>query len=318
MSQLALAIDIGGTRARTALIDAAGHILERSAISTQPEQGMDIGLQRICQAAAEIMGARPPELIKGIGVAAPGLVDPWRGIAFSPVNLAGWENVPLKDIFEQAFGRPARAGNDANLAALGEQRYGAGSGSRNMIYLTISTGIGGGIISEGRILLGEHGFAGEVGHCAIDLDGPLCNCGNRGCLEAMASGTALARDARAAIEAGLPSSLLTLANGDLNAVDAVMIGLAAEQGDSLARHLIDQAGIFIGTGIVNLMRLFDCDLFVLGGGVSNLGERLFSAIRRTAYERAFPAQREDLRIVPARLGDDAGLLGAAALVFDDR
>jgi len=315
MKQLAIAVDIGGTHTRAALINSVGRILNRTRILTQPQLGLAAGLEEIASAIHTVIGTTPPEQISGIGVATPGLVDPWQGIAFSPVNLPGWEDVRLKDVMESRFKCPTRVGNDANLAALGEYRFGAGRGSRNMIYLTISTGIGGGIINEGQLVLGRRGFAGEVGHCTIDANGPRCRCGNLGCLEAMASGSALARDARAAIADGQASLMLRLAGGDPNAIDGEIIAQAVVRGDDLAKRLVDRAGVYIGIAIVNLMYIFDTELFVLGGGVSNLGDPLFAAIKRTVAERALPVARQDVPIVPAALGDDAGLLGAAALVF---
>jgi len=315
MPDMALAVDIGGTRTRAALVRDDGRIVARTSILTQPRQGMDAGLQRMAAAMRQVMGDTPASAIAGIGMGAPSTTDPVRGIVYTPANLPGWDEIPLKSYFEKAFGIATYAGNDANLAALGEQRFGAGQGCSDMIYITISTGIGGGIVSGGKLLVGADGFAGEVGHMTIDVNGPRCNCGNIGCLEVMASGPSMARDARAAITAGERSLILSLADGKPEAIAAEHIAQAAAQGDALAARIIARAGGYIGVGIRNLIHLFNPRLFVLGGGVTNIGEPLFAAIQRTVDAGPFAIMRRDLRIVRAQLGDDVGLLGAAALVF---
>jgi glucokinase len=318
MPDYVLAIDIGGTRTRTALIDSNGRIAARASILTRPERGVDDSVERISAAVRQVWGKVPRRLIGGLGVGTPGAVDAQRGVILIAPNLTGWADVPLREQLQRALGLPTEVGNDANLAALAEHRFGAGIGARHMIYITISTGIGGGIIVDGRLLLGAQGFAGEIGHCTIDVDGPRCKCGNVGCLETLASGPALARAAQAALAAGEPSVMVALAGGRPEAISGETIAAAARSGDRLALQIIDQAGVYIGAGMVNLMHLFNPELFVLGGGVSNMGEPLFSAIRRTIEERALAMIRHGMRIVPAALGDDAGLLGAAALILQAR
>jgi len=236
-------------------------------------------------------------------------------VAFSLSNLPGWTNVPLKDYFERALLLPTLVGNDANLAALGEHRFGAGRGCSDMIYITISTGIGGGVISDGKLFLGADGFAGELGHITIDPNGPRCNCGNVGCLEMLASGTAMAREARVALAAGKTSRLLDLAGGDPEAITAATVAQAFSLGDSVAEQIIHRAGVYIGIGVVTMLHLFNTRRVVLGGGVSNIGEPFFAVIQRTVKEYAITKARRYVRIVPAVLGDDVGLLGAAALVL---
>jgi glucokinase len=315
MPDLALAVDIGGTRTRSALIARDGRILARTSIATNPRQGMEAGLERMADAVRQVMKDTGREQIAGIGIGAPGPTDPRRGILFSPANLPGWTDVPLTQFFASAIGVPAFAGNDANLAALGEHRFGAGRGAQDMIYLTLSTGIGGGIIADGKLFTGADGFAGEVGHQTIDVNGPRCNCGNIGCLEVLAAGPALARDARAALAAGEKSALLDLAGGDPTAISGETFARALPLGDRLAARLVERAGVYIGVGLVNLIHLFNTRLFVLGGGLTNLGEPLFAPIRQTVAERPFAIMRQQVRIVRAELGDDVGLLGAAALAL---
>jgi glucokinase len=211
------------------------------------------------------------------------------------------------------FALPVFVGNDANLAALGEHRFGAARGFDDIIYMTISTGIGGGIIQSGQLLQGHKGLAGEIGHVAVQPGGPLCGCGNRGCLEALASGTAIGHQAQTLAVAGHAPAILAAAGGDTSQISSKSVGQAAAQGDEIAIKLLRQAGRYIGIGIANLMHLFNPQRFVLGGGVTQTGPLLFKPIRRTVRRWAMnPMYWEDTEIVPAGLGDDAGLLGALA------
>jgi len=207
-------------------------------------------------------------------------------------------------------------GNDANLAALAEQRFGAGQGVSDLIYITVSTGIGGGIIADNRLLLGAQGFAAEVGHQTIEAHGPRCKCGNIGCLEALAAGPAIARCARELVRTGIGTAIADLVGGDLDKITAKVVNRAAQAGDPVAIELFRQAGFYIGVGIVNLLHLFNPSLIVIGGSVTKAGDLLFEPIRATVRERAMASYYwENTPIVPATLGDDVGLLGAVALVL---
>jgi glucokinase len=220
--------------------------------------------------------------------------------------------VPLTEQLEQATGLPVVLGNDANLAGLAEARLGAGRGASNLVYLTVSTGVGAGIVVAGRMLLGEHGMAAEAGHMAITLGGPLCGCGNRGCLEAHASGTAIANRAMEAIAAGRPTTLA----GRQEPIEAVHVAEAAEQGDALAIELITHAGTALGVGVRNLLHIFNPTVVVIGGGVSRIGPLLWDPMLEVVHHDAMTAYRQDLRIVPAALGDDPGLIGAGLLTHE--
>jgi glucokinase len=211
---------------------------------------------------------------------------------------------------EGHFNVPVGIGNDANLAALGEWRHGAGRGSNDIIYLTISTGIGGGVITDGRLLIGSRGVGAEMGHIVIVPDGPECGCGQRGHLEAVASGTAIAREVENRLAAGEPSSLSSLGG----ALSAAQVGQAAQAGDPLALEVIQQAAIYIGQGLADFCHIFNPEIFVLGGGVSQLGDLLFNPIRQSLEAHLMhPIFAENLAIKPAALGDDAGLVGAMVL-----
>ena len=222
-----------------------------------------------------------------------------------------------KTYLEDKLGLPVSLANDATLGAMGEHVFGAGRGSDNMIFMTVSTGIGGGIITDGRLYMGHKGFAGEIGHITIDRNGPTCNCGNFGCLEVMASGTAVARMAYERLSAGEPSSLLAAAGGNASEVGARMVAEAASSGDSLAQSLMAEVATNLGIGIVNLMHIFDPELIVIGGGMSQSLDILLPGINQEIQRRAMAHLRDRRPVVRSELGDDVSLLGAAALVFSN-
>jgi len=272
-------------------------------------------IERIKEAIREALGQHLEE-IQAIGIASAGPLDPWDGVIIKAPNLPGWDQVPLRAIIEEEFGLPTYLGNDANLAALAEQHFGAGKGTKDLIYITHSTGIGGGIIVDGRMLLGSKGLGAEVGHIILDRDGPHCGCSSMGCLEAMAAGPAIARNAVQAIEAGRETIIPDLVDGDLSRISAREVNEAAQQGDALGIELIRQAGELLGIGLVSLMHLFNPEIIVIGGGVSKAGDLLFEPAREMVRARCMAEDYwRDTPIVPAALGDDVGLMGAIALVL---
>lgn len=317
MESAVIAVDLGGTHLRTAVCTADGRILSRTKIETEAQQGAEHVVARMIHLIREAIRQNPTCCVKAIGIGAPGPLQPRTGIVIECPNLPGFEMYPLRERITAAIGLPTILENDANAAAVGEHRYGAGRGFANMVYLTISTGIGGGIIIEDKIYWGDSGYAGEVGHMTLEAHGPRCNCGNIGCLEALAAGPAIARNARAAIAAGRPTRILDMTPGrDPENITAHIVTDAAKAGDALAVELLAQSGFYIGIGIVNLLHILNPGRVVIGGGVSFAGDLIFDPIRRTVEERAPLAFRKDVDIVPAALGDDAGLLGVAALAFD--
>ena len=306
-----VAIDLGGTRFRVAAVDHGGRIVARHSELTHAEEGRDSVLRRVLAAAERIIDRVGTERVAGIGIGVPGPVNPWVGLVLQTPNLPGWHEVPIKAILEAQLHQPVQVGNDANLAAVGEHVYGAGQGTDDLIYLTVSTGIGGGVLAGGRLLLGAAGLAAEPGHMTMLPDGPRCGCGNQGCLETLASGTAIAREARRRLADGLPSALSGLTPEE---VDAETVVEAAYRGDPLARDVMARAAGYLGLGIANLVHLFNPRAIILGGGVANAGDLLFEPVRATVQARCMPGFR-DVRITQAQLGDDVGLLGAAALAF---
>jgi len=317
MASYFLTADIGGTQIRAALCDESGRIHRRSHTLTYASEGKDAVIRRIQETLIQALGDFPLNQVCGIGVVAPGPLDPQTGVIVFAPNLPGWENVPLRQIIQDYFDLPVSVGNDANLAALGEHRFGAGRGVRNLIYITVSTGIGGGVIADGRMLLGARGFAAEVGHQTIEIDGPRCNCGNIGCLETFASGPAIARMAREAIAGGANSLLREMVYGQLDQITSRLVYEAALQNDTLAISTFHRAGRYLGIGIVNLLHLFNPEMIIIGGSVAKAGDFLFNSMWETIRARSHPIYWKDLRIVPPALGDDVGLLGALALVLSD-
>jgi glucokinase len=298
-----IGVDLGGTRIRAARLTSRLTLEARAEIPTRAADGPDKIIQRMIGLIREVWPADGQ--ISQIGVAAPGPLDPFTGVILSPPNL-GWRNVPLRDMLHEAFGVPVMVGNDANAAALAEAMIGAGRGLRHMIYLTISTGVGSGIIVNGKLHTGARGLAAEAGLI------PLLYGDRVATLEDLSAGPDMAREAVRRMDAGERSSL-AMVSGELTAES---IGAAAVAGDELANQVISNAGRNIGLGIVTLLHLFNPERVVIGGGVSQLGERIFDPIRATATKYVCdPAYIEGVDIVPAHFGGDVGLVGAGALVL---
>jgi len=316
--RLILGVDLGGTKIATALATAEGEILTRGYCPTLGEAGSQDIISSILRTIEETMSSgkvRLPQLL-GIGVAAAAIIDSNRGMVITSPNIPSVREVPLKHAVEQRFGIPTYVGNDATLAALGEWYFGLKKSVANLIYITVSTGIGGGIIANGKLYTGAHGFAGEVGHMTIDVTGPKCNCGNVGCWEALASGTALARGAIREIRKGANTSIAELVGGDLSRIDAKIVFQAAEGGDELAKKLISRLAYYFGIGLVNLVNIFNPELILIGGGVAKMGDLLLQPAINLVKERAYVTLAYDVEIKPALLGDDSGVLGAVAFVLE--
>jgi glucokinase len=307
-----LAVDFGGTHIRVAYFThpspPASNQIKRP---TKSKEGPESVLGRLKDAITELMPEDPSDI--RIGIAAPGPIDPQQGVVYRAPNLTGWKNIPLRQKLVDEFGCPVYLGNDANLAALGEWRHGAGIGTEHMIYLTISTGIGGGVISHGHLLTGSRGLGAELGHITIQSNGPRCGCGIQGHIEAVASGPAIARNALERIKAGEKSSLQALLEAG-KPISTVEIAEAAQEGDPLSVDVLSEAGRLIGHHLANLAHAFNPELFVLGGGVSSIGELFFTPIRQSLEDHIMdPVYLENLRVEAAALGDDAGLVGAMVL-----
>lgn len=310
-----IAVDLGGTNLRAARFDTpAPPYQEVHKVPTRAEEGPEAVIERILGAIQMVL----PETDQDwrIGVASPGPLNPFTGVIIDTPNLPGWEGFPLKDRLESEMGCPVSVANDANLAALGEWRHGAGRGKDHVIYLTLSTGIGSGVISGGRLLQGAGGLAPELGHMRVVPDGPLCGCGRPGHLEALAAGPAMARRARERLSHGETSERLEAAARD-RALTAEDVGRAGQGGDPLAIAVISETGEYIGLHLAQLAHAFNPQVFVLGGGLARIGDLLFAPIRRALRENIMhPSFLVGLEVIPAELGDDAGLVGAMLMASE--
>jgi len=301
-----LAVDVGGTQLRAALFSSESLTPIRiSKISTRHPQATP--LERLIELIASLWPEDGP--VAGIAVATPGPTDPHAGVVLEAPNIPGWLDLPLRDHLQDRFPAPVAIGNDANLAALGECRFGAGQGHQNLIYITISTGIGGGVLMDGRMLLGARGLAAELGHVTVLPDGPVCGCGHRGHLEAIASGTAIARWVETKLAEGEPSSLRAEEK-----ITARVVAQAAREGDALALAALERAGTYFGLALANFLHIFNPSIVILGGGVTQSGDLLLNPIRETLKKQVMtPAYLDDFILTTAALGDEAGLMGALAL-----
>ena len=309
---VALAFDLGGTELRAALVDREGALRAFATTPTLASDGYEAVIGQMELLATRIRAEQPGLTVASIGVGAPGPLDPVAGIVIAPPTLAGWNNVPLAAILQQRFGLPTRLENDANAAALGEWRFGAGRGTQSMVFVTVSTGIGGGVIADGRILHGRRGLAAEIGHMTITAEGEPCFCGNVGCFEAVACGTALGRRASKTTVAGDGSALRRL-SGDSDVTGRHVVE-AARAGDPQALALLDDEARWLGIGFTNLLHLYSPDVIVMGGGIANGLDLMQNRIDITIRSRAMVAYR-DVPVVAATLGNHAGLVGAASLAF---
>lgn len=297
MAEATLAIDLGGTQIRAAMA-AGGSLHGRVACPTPATEGPAAVVRAIGWAARQAMAASGQGAPTAVGIAAPGPLHGSRGVVYSPPNLHGWLNVPLADLLRAELGLPVALIKDANAAAVAEHRMGAAQGVDTLIYVTVSTGIGGGLILDGKLFEGPDGSAGEVGHVTVDRNGPLCNCGNRGCVEAVASGTAIARIARERM-------------GGAGEFTAATVFAAAAAGDPVASGITNEVGTALGLACVGLVHLFNPARIVLGGGLTHAGPLLFDPVRAVIARHAMPIPGARVKVVAAALGEDVGLWGAA-------
>jgi glucokinase len=317
INPLVLGVDLGGSKILSAVVNVKGEMLSRDRSTTPAAKGPEAVIQAMLESAKRALnqaGITTAEL-EAICIGAPGLSSLKTGVVFTSPHLPRWTDVPLRNIIEKKMGVKTLLLNDANAAALGELYFGAAKGAHNFIYITISTGIGGGIVIDGEIYAGSLGTAGEIGHMTIDTNGPKCHCGNTGCWETLASGTALDREAKKRISDGAKTSILEYVDGDVNKVNAETVHKAARQGDALAKELIAQVSYYIGVGLANLIHIFNPELIVIGGGLSNIGDRLLKPAYQVAKDRAYEVAFDSVRFACAELDKNSGVIGAAAYAF---
>ncbi|MBN1503973.1 MAG: ROK family protein [Candidatus Eisenbacteria bacterium] len=329
-SAVALGVDIGGTFVKTALVGPGPAVLERARLTMDPGEPAEALLRRLSGTlyGLEALVEGRPALPVGVGCA--GLIDARTGVVRTSPNLPLWRDVPLVAALSEGLavhragppetrtateaGRTARVvlDNDANVFSFAEGFFGAARDAANAVFVTLGTGVGGGLKLDGRLYTGSCGFAGEIGHITIDPDGPVCACGNRGCLESFVGSGSIVRRARKMIEdEGRQNEWLSSGLSSLDELTAEDVGRAAQAGDALATRVFGEAGEHLGVALAGVVNLLNPEVVVLGGGVSKAGEPLFSAVRSTVLRRALGLSSRCVRIVPALLGEDAGVIGAA-------
>jgi glucokinase len=315
--QYFIGVDVGGTKVAAGLVNSTGEITHRVQF---PMAAADAaaGLAAVMSAIDSVRAAANPNpespgLASGIGICAPGPLDPRTGIVINPPNLPGWRNFPLADLVSKAYRLPVRVDNDGNAAALAEALWGAGRGYRNIFCATIGTGIGTGIVFDGRIYHGRTGAAAEGGHTTIDYRGPRCGCGKLGCIEALASGPAIARRASELIAAGRGSAILEQAGGHLDCITCEMVGRAYVAGDLLAKEILQETALFLTVWLGNIVDLLEPDVIIVGGGVASMLQPLFGEIRNQLPSWSVNSRCQEIPLVMAHYGADAGIAGGAAL-----
>ena len=313
MADFAIGVDLGGTNLRAAAITHDGALLEDFQVSTEAAAGRDKVTSNIISGIRQVQAGHDGDKLLGIGIGVPGLIRLEEGVIVASPNLPGWEDFPLRDKLEGELGCPVILENDANAAALGEVWLGAGRDVDDLVLLTLGTGIGGGVISGGKVLHGQDGMAGELGHITVEPhDGALCGCGNYGCVEAHASATAVTRMAEEAIAAGTSPALAKLAESH-GGVSARLVEEAAQEGDAEAVRIYERMGEALGRALANLVNAFNFPLYLLAGGVLAGWDRFAPAMFEEVKKRSYTYRQTNTRIEKAQLGNQAGLYGAAYL-----
>lgn len=317
MEEYAIGLDLGGTKILAELLNREGQIVSQEQLPTSPEDGDEAVIARVLAAIESVMSDKNVNRrrVRGVGIASAGVINSESSEVIFASNL-GWKNVPIGKLIQEQFDLPVRLMNDANASAVAEWMWGAGKGTKNMIYVTVSTGVGAGIICDGRLLSGNDGSAGEFGHISIDWNGPICRCGNRGCLENYASGTAIENIARMRLATEAFSFSGSVLEGCTNPT-AKQIGEAALEGDRHSIELVKEAGFYLGVGATNLIYLFNPEVIVFGGGVMNTAPIMLQEIEKTVGERCLPGLASQVRIELNRLGTKSGVMGAAGLLFSE-
>ena len=316
---VALVMDLGGNWIRVALIAEDGELLWRERVPTVAQDERPAVIARMEALLHQAISRVGDRRVAGIGLGLASPVDPNTGIMHNPPNIPVLDGVSFKSLWGKSVQWPILVGNDATLAALGEYRYGAGAGAHTLVYMTISTGIGGGVVINGHPMMGAYGMAAELGHMCIDRNGPPCKCGGVGCLESFSSGTAIADTARRRLEAGVASTMADMVSGELGRISAEMVFEAAVRGDPVAREILEEAAQALGAGMVNILHIFNPDVIAIGGGVSGNWDYLQPTVRSYIEAHAMShIQKLGFRLEISTLGDDIGLLGAAALVWQGK
>lgn len=318
INKLTVGVDLGGSKIGIALVKKNGEIEKYVKMPTYAEQGKELIIGRMKQGIYQVIEEKDLQIsnILGIGIGAPGPVDYKKGIIHCAPNLPGWEDVPLANIVKDEFKVPVIVENDANAAAWGEKSFGIAQGIDDMICISLGTGIGGGLIVSGKIYHGKNNLAGEVGHIIVNKEGPLCNCGNYGCLEAYSSASGIKNRIKNKIkELGTESKALPpLPNFD--DISLAQVFEMARKGNLIVKGIIEEAIEYLGIGIATVINILNPEMVVLVGGITNEGEKLLNHLKKIVYKRAMSSHLQDLKIVFGSLGEYAGVIGAAALLWN--
>jgi glucokinase len=310
----ALGIDLGGTSIKLGVVSNLGVILSKTSIPSNAELGPDEVISQIKKGIKQIL-AHKKEKIKGIGIGAPGVINTEKGTVEYPPNFPGWGRIKLGKIIQKEFGIKTLIENDANAAAIGEFIFGAGRKYNSFVMITLGTGVGGGIIFNKKIYRGEFGAAGELGHISINYKGPKCKCGSVGCIEAYVGNNYLKQGVIKDLQEHPGSKILELVNNEADLITPRTIQEAMEKGDEFAKTVVENMGIQLGAVLTSVSNMLDISTFIIGGGVSGFGKPLFNKIQETIVERVFIPTKKRVKVLPAKLKNDAGIKGASALVF---
>lgn len=321
MSEIYIGVDFGATKLNAVAITPTGEVRAKLREPTEATKGLEVVIKNIVSLIEKVIssGTKRRDEIRGIGIGAPGPLNPETGIIIKAPNLPGWRNVTLRDLIREKINLPVFLENDANAAAFGEYWLGAGKNAKVLLCLTLGTGVGGGVIINGKIFSGANFIGAELGHTIIKYDGLRCSCGNFGCLEAYVSATAIVQRTSTAIESGEKTLLTKMVNNRLEDLTAKLVHEAAKKGDRLAKDIMTETGKLLGIGITTLANIFNPDVVIIGGGVSRAGKFLLEPARQEVCKRAMPGIADSLYIVRAKLGEDSGAIGAAGIaLFKDR
>lgn len=313
-NKYAIGVDLGGSSIKLGIVSETGKLIKKISVKTEAEKGPKKVIDKIVQGINELT-EKSKFKITGIGIGCPGVVTPGKGIVENPPNLPGWDKVNIEKIISKEFNKPVFVDNDANAAAIGELTFGSGKKFKSFIMITLGTGVGGGIVIDKKIYHGDFGAAGEIGHIAIDYNGPKCNCGSYGCIEAYAGNQYLRQRVREQLRNHPKSKMWKLIENDLSKVSPRSIQEAAESGDTFAKSVVEELGFQLGSAFTSLCNVLDISVLIIGGGIAGFGKPLFDSIKKTIAKKVMAPIRPRVRVLPAKLKNDAGIKGASALVF---
>ncbi|MBI5214366.1 MAG: ROK family protein [Ignavibacteriae bacterium] len=309
-----LGIDLGATTVKTGCVSSDGKILSETKVSTEAHLGPDAVVQQIMKTVDSMFNQYGNDSLEAIGIGAPGIVN--NGIVKAPPNISAWDEVNLQNEINRITGIKVVVENDANCAALAEAKFGAGIHHRNFLFVIWGTGVGGGIILDGKIYHGPNGGAGEIGHTTIDFNGPDCNCGNKGCIEAYIGQRYLSQRTKELLQkSNVHSKIIELVEGDFNKIEPAVISLAAEQGDAVAKEILTEAGTLLGYALSNVSNILDLETVIIGGGISAAPQFVYDAVTNALRARVLKPHRPNIQVLRAKLGNTAGIIGAASLVI---